>query len=275
MNRFPSFIPSVTNMQMLMAGQKCRALRVLTGGSLAVRLAIPLTICFFGCSPRPALPFTSNSESVTSTGAGVAAPETPGPRSVLPTPVSGTAVDPVTPLPPVSPAPVSVQPNWQRLLVCDQGRTWVDVDLNERRNIQVVSRDLAANQYLAGQYVIMTSETADLSQVTFQLHQDTGIFKISDFNVASSQESVTLKTPVLIGTDYMTQYSVVSRAFRDANSGGLKLEFVRATMQICNFYDAETATCSGNLTYAVRDRYIGSWYFSSCLAVGQSFESPL
>lgn len=248
-------ISRLTSAVKSMVGLECftRRASMCGCGLFAAWLSIPLSAGFVGCSPRPPSSLFSPSPDLSSS--------------------SAEAQAPAPPMPPVSPAPVSIKPNWQRLLVCDQGRTWVDVDLNERRNVQVVSRDFAANQYLASQFVIMTSQTADLSQVTFQLHQDTGIFKTADFNVASSQESVTLKAPVLIGTDYMTQYSVVSRAFRDANNGGLKLEFVRATMQICNFYDADSATCSGNLTYSVRDRYIGNWYFSSCQAVGPSFDS--
>ena len=166
------------------------------------------------------------------------------------------------PVPTVTPVDPASKPNWQRILTCDQGRFWIDVDLNERRNLQLVSRDTTANGYLTTLAVLPTTQSSDLAQMTFNVSHEVGIFKASDFAIASGQSSVNLAAPTQIGDDYMTQFSVMTRAFRDAGSGGVKLEFVRTAMQICTFFDLATNTCNG--TYGVRDRYIGNWYFANC-----------
>lgn len=161
--------------------------------------------------------------------------------------------------PPIQPA----QPiQWERILTCDSGKAWVDVDKSERRRVQVVIRNVDAIRYLNALGVASEGRLGANTEMTFLLQQETGVFSLKDFSLATAQHAYDNKIAVAIGDEYFVKYNENTYAYRDGN--GLKLEFVRTGLEICNYYDSRNQTCVDNRTHYVRDRYVGNWFFSDC-----------
>lgn len=157
---------------------------------------------------------------------------------------------------------VSEAATWQRILTCDNGRAWLDVDSTERRRVQVVVRNPEAIRYLNSLGVNYASRTDETMELTFNLNHEVGVFTPADFILGTASSQFENKLAKKIGDEYFVKYSEQIYAFRDGT--GLKIEFVRTGLDICNYYDARNQSCVDGRTHYVRDRYIGNWYFPDC-----------
>lgn len=151
---------------------------------------------------------------------------------------------------------------WEQILTCDSGTVWVDIDTTERRNLQVVIRNPTAIKYLETLQV-STAEDSTSTEMIFRVRQASGIFQASHFTSAEALTDVDGRGRAFpVDNEYMTKYTNHTYLYRDGK--GVKIEFARSNMSICNFFDSSSGTCVGGRTHFVPSRYVGNWYFSSC-----------
>ena len=160
-------------------------------------------------------------------------------------------------------APVLAQAaTWEQILTCDSGTVWVDIDSTERRNLQIVIRNPAAIKYLETLQV-STAEGSTPTEMIFRVRQISGIFHASQFTSAEAINNVDGRGRALpVDNEYMSKYTNHTYLYRDGQ--GIKIEFARSNMSICNFFDSSNGTCLGGRTHFAPSRYVGNWYFPSC-----------
>lgn len=157
---------------------------------------------------------------------------------------------------------------WQKILSCDNERVWVDVDVNERRNLQLVIRNREAIRYFDS---IMAKAGsiywAGGSEQGFAGGQERGIFGSDELigaNYVSHYYSYDgTAMPLERGySAYATSYDETI-TFKQEN-GGLKVEFVRSNINQCHHYYGRYGKCDEQGTFFIESQYRGNWFFGNC-----------
>ena len=152
---------------------------------------------------------------------------------------------------------------WNQILVCDGGKVWLDVNSDNRTQIQLVSINTEANKFLSsiGTYYNYLSG----NELGWQGVQPAGVFTSEDFvGATSSTNYLGGSSASLIAGEYQTGHSTYTSFFREGNDGlKVQVTFRNITRCIDNAYNGRFGTCSKG-TENVAYEYKGDWHFSGC-----------
>lgn len=156
--------------------------------------------------------------------------------------------------------------NWKQVLVCDQGSAWVDVDLNNRRHLQLVIRNRAANDHLdsmmaSAGLMYVSGGSWERGYEGFQDYDYNGI----GTDAGKMQKFGGSRTAVSLDRGY-TRYGLSFEehlSFRQDGSG-LKVEFTRTNIEQCRQYSGRFGTCGDSGTFHIDNEYRGNWFFKDC-----------
>lgn len=133
---------------------------------------------------------------------------------------------------------VSLAAWWVPVLQCDNGAARIEVDLGERRNVQLVVEDENIRRYLTGRVLYG--------------RLNNGLFKSSDFQGFTQQ-----------GGSY-TCHSGSAPTFKVYREGrGLKVSSHQEAAEGCCWESDSIGRCMSKGS-DVPYKYLGDWYFQDC-----------
>lgn len=159
---------------------------------------------------------------------------------------------------------------WQKVLSCDDGKAWVDVDTNERHHLQLVIRNKEANQYLdriLGVAGLSSVSGGDWERVYSgsQANALTGDAIEAGTKTRFAGQGGTAIPLERDNSRYATDFN--EHLVFKKDGAGLKIEFTRTDINQCYAYYGRFGKCDDRGTFHVDKEYRGNWFFQGCQTV--------
>ena len=158
--------------------------------------------------------------------------------------------------------------DYNRILVCDAGQVWVDVNPANRTELQLVSRDSRANYYLNHELQAYASYEGGQDgtwETVWRGVQPRGVFTASDFQGATLAADFTRNSiPSFKHGEWIVGYREYVSFFR-VGMDGLKVQVTLSNVSKCvnNNHDPKFGRCAQG-TYYAGNEYVGDWTFTGC-----------
>ncbi len=139
---------------------------------------------------------------------------------------------------------------WEKMFDCENGAAVVDVDKDERRNLQLVIRDQGILRYLysVGAISLKYGDT----ETIISGWQGHGVFNPGDFRYFNAEPK----------TMWENRYAYVTR-----EGEGVKVRFTQRssyTVKPVGCEDCLSMACESSCSSVTTERETANWYFRSC-----------
>lgn len=161
------------------------------------------------------------------------------------------------------------QADWNKIISCEGGRAWIDVNSNSRTQLQFVNTIAEANRHMMNDlHASYDSWGGDSNtgngELVWSGTQPQGVFAASDFEGATSGRRRGGSYASQYNGEWLLSFTEYASFFR-ISADQIKLQITRSDIQKCvnNQYDARLGRCAQG-SHSVPDEYVGDWVFNDC-----------